>query len=151
MPVSYDVVERDVVERGIVPVAAGMVEELLGRLAELHRLVDSDFADPRWSAAPTATDPTCRLLALRDRQPVGFLAGRPRTGHIALIGSLSPGNGAGAAMLDAFAQRAATAGAAHLSVVLDTEIDHRWQRRHFFETNGFRPDQGSALHFIRPL
>ncbi|MGW4371524.1 GNAT family N-acetyltransferase [Nocardia takedensis] len=140
-----------VIERGTGHVAPGAVEALLRRLADIHSLVDSDFTHPRWVTEPALDGATSHLLAIHGGVVVGFLAGRPRSGHIALLGCLAPGSGAGAALLDAFADRAAAAGATWLTVVLDTEIAHRWQRRRFFETNGFHPDHGSTLHFHRPL
>ncbi|MGN2638840.1 hypothetical protein ACTD5D_22255 [Nocardia takedensis] len=140
-----------VVERGAVHIPPAAVEALLGRLAEVHPLADSDFTHPKWVAEPDRGGGTCHLLAVRGGVLVGFLAGRPRTGHIALLGALAPGNRAGRALLETFASQAVAAGATRLSVVLDTEIEHRWQRRRFFETNSFRPERGSALHFLRDL
>ncbi|WP_157183874.1 hypothetical protein [Nocardia takedensis] len=140
-----------IVERGPGHVAPGAVEALLQRLADTHSLVDSDFTHPRRMTEPAPDGATAHPMAIHGGVVVGFLAGRPRSGHIALMGCLTPGSGAGAALLDAFAARAAAAGATRLTVVLDTEITHRWQRRRFFETNRFHPHHGSTLHFHRPL
>ncbi|WP_331760985.1 hypothetical protein OG225_43025 (plasmid) [Nocardia sp. NBC_01377] len=141
-----------VVERSSAHLARGSLARLLHALAAMHRLVaDSDFAHPKWlpELAPGAR--STHLIAIHGEEMAGFLAGRPHDGHIALIGSLRPGVGIGAALVEAFAHHATAAGTPQLSAVIDTEATRRWQRRKFLENNGFRLLEGSALHFVRQL
>ncbi|MGN2638515.1 GNAT family N-acetyltransferase [Nocardia takedensis] len=141
----------DVMERDDAWVAPDAIEGLLRSLGECHRLTDSDFADPKWMVEPGRGNSLSHLVALDGQLPIGFLAGYPHVGHIALIGALRTSEGVGAALMDAFVARSVSAGALNLSVVLDTEVAHRWRRRTFFERIGFRSVDGSALHFRRPL
>ncbi|MFD6394041.1 hypothetical protein ACWF9G_02270 [Nocardia sp. NPDC055029] len=50
-------------------------------------------------------------------------------------------------MVRAFVDRARTAGAGEVAVVLDTDPQGRWGRRRFFEALGVTAEPGSALHF----
>ncbi|MEV0759442.1 hypothetical protein [Nocardia sp. NPDC050435] len=122
---------------------------LIERLQQLHPLQDSRF--DRWLCVRTSDRGVLCLVAARDSRLVGFLAGRPRQGHIALVGSSEPRSGVGSALIDSFARHAAMAGAAELTVVLDSGREGRWERRRFFEVNEFSSVGGSALHFARPI
>ncbi|WP_331758773.1 GNAT family N-acetyltransferase (plasmid) [Nocardia sp. NBC_01377] len=140
-----------VVERRSAHVPRASLARLLHALAAMHQLADSDFANPKWLSEPPPGARSCHLVAIHRDEMVGFLARRPQDGHIALIGSLRPGTGIGAALVEAFARHATAAGAPQLSAVIDTEATHRWQRRKFLENRGFRLLDASALHFVRPL
>ncbi|WP_107657510.1 GNAT family N-acetyltransferase [Nocardia suismassiliense] len=124
---------------------------LLEQLDRLHLLRDSSFASPTWLHPCQAGDGSLRLLATRQGQAVGFLGGLPAIGHISIVGTVRPGSGTGSRLVWAFAEHARSAGASELTVSLDSEPSHRWVRRHFFESNGFTAQPGSALHFTRPL
>ncbi|WP_280216662.1 GNAT family N-acetyltransferase [Nocardia neocaledoniensis] len=126
------------------------LRELLEELDALHQLRDSRFSTP--DRLTDGTDPHhARFVAVQDGEFVGFLSGRPRLGHIANIGVRIEGVGIGTALLDTFLTRAQTLGAAEATVVIDGEPTGRWRRRRFFEARQFRPSQGSALHYHRPL
>lgn len=121
---------------------------LLEDLDHHHQLNDSSFTGDRWLSAQI-DDGWLRLIAIRDGVLAGFLAGSPSQGHIALVGSLRPGHGTGSALLAEFTKRAIQAGARVLTVVLDTEIEGRWQRKQFFQARGFHALPRSALHFVK--
>ncbi len=126
------------------------LRELLANLDARHRLRDSQFAAPHRLA--DGTDPrVIRLVAVRADHLEGFLAGTPRTGHIALVGVLHEGGGVGTALIDAFARRSRALAAREITVVLDTEPHGRWRRRAFFHARGFSASPGSNLHFHRRL
>lgn len=123
--------------------------ELLIALDERHRLYNTVFAVPRRTGY---ADPRLvRLVAVRDGRLVGFLSGTPRTGHIALVGSLHEGIGIGTALVGEFLRRARASGAVEATVVLDAEPRGRGRSRAFFEAHGFVLSPGSSLHFHRRL
>ncbi|MFD4356786.1 GNAT family N-acetyltransferase [Nocardia sp. NPDC058518] len=125
------------------------LRELLTDLDALHQLRDGHFAA---SKNIDGSDPHLgRLVAARDGQLEGFLAGNPRTGHIALIGVRNEGAGVGTALLDAFLRHARAVASTEITVVLDTEPHGRWRRRAFFEARMFTASPGSHLHFHRGL
>ncbi|MGW6729615.1 hypothetical protein ACWF9G_27250 [Nocardia sp. NPDC055029] len=125
-----------------------VLPRLLASLDELHRLRDSVFAAPTRVTGIGEPD-SIRLLAHREGQTEGFLAGNPYTGHLALVGLLQPRCGVGSALVHGFIERAQAAGADEVTVVLDTDPQGRWGRRRFFEALGFTAVSGSALHFHR--
>ncbi|MGW0251089.1 hypothetical protein ACWDYH_31120 [Nocardia goodfellowii] len=142
-------VRIEVVDMDSAAAAESRYALLLEQLQELHPLHDSRF--DRWLSTPGCGPGWVRLVATRHDCFVGFLAGRPSHGHIALVGSLELRAGVGSALIREFAERAAIAGAVELTIVLDSQREGRWERRMFFEANGFGPVRGSALHFARLL
>ncbi len=130
-------------------ISTGMTayQSMLARL-DGHRLRDSRFQTDHWLDQDTARG-WARLVASQQGQLVGFLAGQPTTGHIALVGAVETGHRVGTALLTSFAEQARLALAPALTVTLDSEPTKRWDRRRFFERFGFRPQSGSALHFIK--
>lgn len=90
------------------------------------------------------------MLAIREGQAEGFLAGNSSTGHLALIGVLQPRCGVGSALIRAFIERAQAAGAGQVRLVLDRPSG-RWGRRRFVEALGFTAASVSALHFHRQV
>ncbi|MGN2642385.1 hypothetical protein ACTD5D_40680 [Nocardia takedensis] len=121
---------------------------LLAELDQIHRLRDSLFAAHQLMAAAPGY---LRLIARTDGVLVGFLAGIPTTGHISLIGVTATRRGIGSLLVTEFGRRAHSAGARQLTVVLDTEPRHRWERRRFFEEADFHAVDTSTLHFAKPL
>ncbi|WP_280308283.1 GNAT family N-acetyltransferase [Nocardia abscessus] len=120
---------------------------LLEQLDRRHHLRDSSFLQSAHHVSP----PTLHLVAVRRGELVGWLAGNPSTGHLALVGVLETRQGVGSALVCDFAGRARRAGAVELTVTVDTEPAGRWDRRRFFISHGFSPVNHSALHFARRL
>ncbi|MBF6333478.1 GNAT family N-acetyltransferase [Nocardia transvalensis] len=133
---------------GGTPAAGSSYRRLLAKLDE-HYLRDGAFLTDRWLRT-TSADGWVRLIARQDAEFVGFLAGLPRTGHISILGAITPGRGVGAALLGAFADRASQSGATRLTVAIDSKPANRWKRRRFFERQGF-VSAGSAVHFTKSL
>ncbi|MGY2119486.1 GNAT family N-acetyltransferase [Nocardia gipuzkoensis] len=134
--VVHDVSENELPLRG-----------LLEQLDRRHHLRDSSFL----RSAHHVSAPMLAVVAVRRGKLVGWLAGNPSTGHIALVGVLETRQGVGSALVGDFAVRARRAGAAELTVTVDTEPAGRWDRRRFFISHGFSPVSRSALHFARPV
>lgn len=124
------------------------LESLLTELEQRHELLDSSFAAPHWRVSRPGW---LRIVAREQQTPCGLLAGIPARGHISLLGATTARQRVGSLLISAFAQHAKTAGAQQLTVVLDSELRGRWDRRRFFEAVGFRAEPGSALHFTKDL
>ncbi len=135
------------VQRDGVSTATAGYRRLLARLDE-HQLRDSCFQADRWLRSHPGGG-WMRLVAHCGDEFVGFLAGLPATGHVSLLGAVTPCHAVGPALLTAFAQRARTAGARSLTLAVDSEPTRRWDRRRFFENHGFTAQAGSAVHFIK--
>ncbi|WP_143542741.1 GNAT family N-acetyltransferase [Rhodococcus qingshengii] len=135
----------------------------------------TDFFDKSWASdvphAPKLIDPHDtpddpvggssrragtyrRVVAVKDGEYVGFLAGRFETkmgsAFVAIAAALHPGSGCGPKLLDTFSEMAITAGLTQVRLKPD-DGDRHDDRVRFFERYGFDWCAGSTDFMCKPL